>query len=73
MAAAMRAQRRRRTTRRDWSFVEFAAIMFVLGLALELLYVSNAPSGGVGWLWLLPGIAALIGFVLLAAREPTNL
>lgn len=65
--------RRRRWTRRDWAFVECVAVLFGLGLVLELLDLSAAKSGGIGWLWILPAIASLVGIMWLVAREPANL
>ncbi|HYT01113.1 MAG TPA: hypothetical protein VEO20_10685 [Thermoplasmata archaeon] len=64
---------RRRTSSKDWSFLEFVAVLFVIGIVLELLFVSLSNAGGLGWLWVLPGLTALIGIVWLVAREPANL
>jgi uncharacterized membrane protein len=71
MKAVARAFRRLRR-RRDLSFFEFVAVLFVLGMLLEMLFVS-APLTGAGWLWMLPTILGLVGILWFVAREPTNL
>lgn len=71
--SAARVPRRRRASSKDWSFFEFVAVLFIIGIVLELLFVSLSNAGGLGWLWVLPGMAALIGIVWLVAREPANL
>jgi len=71
MKAVARAFRRLRR-RRDLAFFEFVAVLFVLGVLLEMLFVS-APLTGAGWLWMLPTILGLVGILWFVAREPTNL
>lgn len=71
MKAVARAFRRRRR-RRSSAFFEFVAVLFVLGVLLEVLFVS-APSTGAGWLWMVPTLLGLVGILWFVAREPTNL
>ncbi len=73
MAPANRTPRRRRTYRRDWSFFGFVALLFAIGILVEMLEVTASRSGGIGWLWILPGVTMLIGLMWLVAREPANL
>lgn len=65
--------RRSRRTPRNWSFIEMIVFLFFLGLILEILVLFVLKSAGFGWLWILPGIATLVGLMWLVAREPANL
>jgi FtsH-binding integral membrane protein len=62
-----------RQTMRNRSFLEVVAVLFGIGLILELLTVALSISGSPEWLWFVPGIAALIGVMWLVSREPANL
>jgi len=62
-----------RQTMRNRSFLEVVAILFGLGLTLEFLAIPLLKNGAPGWLWILPGIATLLGVMWLVSREPANL
>lgn len=62
-----------RQAMRNRSFVEVIAVLFGLGVILELLAVAFSKTGEPGWIWFLPGIAMLLGIVWLVSREPANL
>lgn len=62
-----------RRAMRNRSFLEVIAVLFGLGVILELLAVALWKTGEPGWLWILPGIAMLLGMMWLVSREPANL
>lgn len=73
MVATTRSPLGRRRSRIDRSFVEVVGVLFLLGLGLEVAYLSVPRSGGISWLWFVPGLLALFGILWLVAREPANL
>ena len=62
-----------RQTLRNRSFLEAIAVLFGLGVILEVVLVALSKTGEPEWLWFLAGIAALLGVMWLVTREPTNL